>query len=51
MGPITFCHNANQSDHQQYGFTEARKMHEYDEKKCLKKYIFGSFAKENVRYK
>lgn len=51
MGAISFCHNMNQSDHQQYCFAEGRKMHEYKDKKCLKNDIFGSFAKENVMYK
>lgn len=46
MGPISFCLNMNQ-----YCFSEGRKMHEYKENKCLRKDIFGSFAKENVMYK
>lgn len=51
MGPISFCHNMNQSDHQQYCSTEGRKMNGYEEKKCLENGIFGCFAKENVMYK
>lgn len=46
MGPISFCLNMNQ-----YCFSEGRKMHEYKENKCLRKDIFGSFAKENMMYK
>lgn len=45
-GPISFCLNMNQ-----YCFSEGRKMHEYKENKCLRKDIFGSFAKENMMYK
>lgn len=51
MGTISFSHNTNQSDPQQYCSTEGRKMHEHKEKKCLQKDIFGSFAKETVMCK